>query len=189
MRKGKSSRLVKGLPMSLGNSTKNNTTTMSKTNLNKKSVKTKMKSRTDVHTNSTDEMTRIPEITTEELRTAINKLKKGEFPDSNGIRAEDFKACDDETKKNKTNLQRNYKAERVHTRGLEESENKSDTQKKKMRKMLETTARSDRCQRCTICSRQYCTAYCIHDLTKYKRMIRRDSEALTKQQIILRRTE
>ena len=72
---------------------------MSKTNLNKKSVKTKMKSRTDVHTNSTDEMTRIPEITTEELRTAINKLKKGEFPDSNGIRAEDFKACDDETKK------------------------------------------------------------------------------------------
>ena len=34
------------------------------------------KSSTDVHINSTDEMTRIPEITTEELRTAINKLKK-----------------------------------------------------------------------------------------------------------------
>ena len=33
-------------------------------------------SSTDVHNKSTDEMTRIPEITTEELRTAINKLKK-----------------------------------------------------------------------------------------------------------------
>ena len=48
--------------------------------------------------NNNDEMTRIPEITTEELRTAINKLKKGKSPDSNGIRAEDIKACDEETK-------------------------------------------------------------------------------------------
>ena len=31
---------------------------------------------TDVHNNDTDEMTRILEITTEELQTAINKLKK-----------------------------------------------------------------------------------------------------------------
>ena len=51
-----------------------------------------------MHNNSTDDMTRIPEITTEELRTAINKLKKGKSPDSNGIRAEDIKACDDETR-------------------------------------------------------------------------------------------
>ena len=41
---------------------------------------------------------RIPEITTEELQNAICKLKKGKFPDSNGIRAEDIKACDDETR-------------------------------------------------------------------------------------------
>ena len=33
-------------------------------------------SRIYVHTNNTNEITRIPEITTEELRTAINKLKK-----------------------------------------------------------------------------------------------------------------
>ena len=47
----------------------------------------------DVHNNNTNEMTRIPEITTEELRTAISKLKKkGKSPDSNGIRAEDIKA-------------------------------------------------------------------------------------------------
>ena len=52
----------------------------------------------DVHNNNTNEMTRIPEITTEELLTAINKLKKGKSPNSNGIRAEDIKACDDETR-------------------------------------------------------------------------------------------
>ena len=55
-------------------------------------------SSTDVHNNGTDEMTRIPEITTEELQNAINKLIKGKSPDSNGIRAEDIKACDDETR-------------------------------------------------------------------------------------------
>ena len=55
-------------------------------------------SSTDVHNNNTEETTRIPEITTEELRTAINKLKKGKSPDSKGIRAGDTKACDDETR-------------------------------------------------------------------------------------------
>ena len=44
-------------------------------------------------------MTRIPEITSEELQDAIRKLKKkGITPDSDGIRAEDIKACDEETK-------------------------------------------------------------------------------------------
>ena len=37
-------------------------------------------SSTDVHNNNTDEMTRIPDITTEELRTAINNLKKKTNP-------------------------------------------------------------------------------------------------------------
>ena len=49
-------------------------------------------SSTDVHNIDTEEMTRIPEITTEELQAAIDKLKKGKSPDSNGIRAEDIKA-------------------------------------------------------------------------------------------------
>ena len=76
---------------------KNYTTTMSKTNLNKESEKMNMKA-ADVHDNDTNEMTRIPEITTEELRAAVNKLKKGKSSDSDGIRAEDIKACDDETR-------------------------------------------------------------------------------------------
>ena len=41
---------------------------------------------------------RIPEIRTEELQSAISTLKKGKSPDSNGIRAEDIKACDDKTR-------------------------------------------------------------------------------------------
>ena len=52
----------------------------------------------DVHNKDTNEMMIIPEITTEELQTAINRLKKDKSADSNGIRAEDIKACDDETK-------------------------------------------------------------------------------------------
>ena len=51
-----------------------------------------------MHSRNTNEMMRIPDITTEELQIAINKLKKRQSPDSNGIRAEDIKACDDETK-------------------------------------------------------------------------------------------
>ena len=51
-----------------------------------------------MHNNNTEETAGIPEITTEELQTAINKLKKGKSPDSKRIRAEDIKACDDETR-------------------------------------------------------------------------------------------
>ena len=42
---------------------------------------------------------RIPEITIEELQTAINRLEKGKSADSNGIRTEDIKSCDDGRKK------------------------------------------------------------------------------------------
>ena len=59
---------------------------MHKKKLNKKSVRMKMLLCTYVHNNNINEMTRIPEITTEELRTAINKLRKNKSPDSNGIR-------------------------------------------------------------------------------------------------------
>ena len=58
-----------------------------------------------------------------------------------------------------------------------------------MWKILETTARLAHCQRCTNCSRQYCTADYIHDSTKNKRKIRRYSEAHTRQQTTFRRTE
>ena len=40
----------------------------------------------------------IPEITSEELQRAISNLKAGKSPDGNGIRAEDIKDCNDETR-------------------------------------------------------------------------------------------
>ena len=40
----------------------------------------------------------IPLITDEEIQRAINKFKKGKASNNNGIRAEDIKTCDTETK-------------------------------------------------------------------------------------------
>ena len=91
MRKEKSLRHVKGLPMSLVTSTKkydNNEQDESEQEIGEN----ENESSTDVHNNGTDEMTRFPEITTEELQTAINRLKKSKSADSNGIGAEDIKA-------------------------------------------------------------------------------------------------
>ena len=87
-------------------------------------------SSTDVHNNNTNEMTRIPEITTEELRTAINKLEKGKFPDSNGIRVEDIKACDDETREMVRHIFNEIIKQNDVTQE-EESETKSDIQKRR----------------------------------------------------------
>ena len=93
------------------------------------------KSCTNVQYNNIEERTRIPEITTGELQTAIDKIskkKKNKSPDSNGIRAEDIKACDDETREMvRQNLQRDYKEARIHAWGLEESDDKSDTQERR----------------------------------------------------------
>ena len=85
------------LPTSLGNSTTNYTTTKNTKN-RKKNEENENESSIDVQNKDTSEMMRIPEITTEELQAAISRLKKGESADSNGIRAEDIKACDKETR-------------------------------------------------------------------------------------------
>ena len=49
------------------------------------------------HGSDVEETKEIPEFTTEELQAAINRLAKGKSGDSNGIRAEDIKTCDEET--------------------------------------------------------------------------------------------
>ena len=89
--KENASHLEKELPTSLVNSTKDFTMTTRTTTLNMKVNDDDNYSNTDVHNNKTEEMTGIPQITTEELQTAINKLKEGKSPNSKGIRAEDLK--------------------------------------------------------------------------------------------------
>ena len=69
MNEEKSLHHVKGLPMSLVNSTE-------KLYDDNEQDEYGNDSSTDVHKNDTDEMTRIPKITAEELQAAINKLKK-----------------------------------------------------------------------------------------------------------------
>ena len=60
------------------------------------STKDSTRTKRDDFEHETSDDRRIPEITTEELQRAISKLKKGKSPDSNGIRAEDITACDEE---------------------------------------------------------------------------------------------
>ena len=52
----------------------------------------------DEENNDKEGKEEIPEITEEEVQTAINKLKKGKASDNYGFRAEDVKTCDDTTK-------------------------------------------------------------------------------------------
>ena len=87
----------KGMPMSLVNSTKKLFDDNEQEETEQEIGENENESSIDVHSSNTSVMMRVPEITTVELRTAINKLK-GKSPDSNGIRAEDIKACDNETR-------------------------------------------------------------------------------------------
>ena len=66
--------------MSFVNSTKNFTKKKRKMNQNKNLGEDENNSSTGVHNNNTEETARIPEITTEELQTAINKFEKRQIP-------------------------------------------------------------------------------------------------------------
>ena len=86
-------------------------------------------SSTNVHNNNIGEMAGIPDIKTEELQPAINKLRKGKSPDSKGIRAEDVEACDEETREMVRQIFNEIiKRKWIHAWRLEESDDKSDTQ-------------------------------------------------------------
>ena len=95
--KGKSSRREKGLPISLVKSTRKNTTTKNKKRLNKNSVRTKMKAASTC-TAATPKWRWESQRSRQKSCKLQSKNSKGKSPDSNGIRAEDIQACDDETK-------------------------------------------------------------------------------------------
>ena len=88
----------KGIANVFGEFCKKYTTTTEQDESEQEIGENEDESSTDVHNNNTSKMMRIPEITTDELQTAINRLKKGKSVDSNGIRAEEIKECDDETR-------------------------------------------------------------------------------------------
>ena len=112
----------------------------------------------DEQSKDTKEMMRNLEITTEELQIAINRVKERQIrrQQRNQSRRHQRMRWWDE-RNGETNLQRDSKAKWIYTRGMAKSEKKWYTNKVAL-KMSETTARSVLCQRCTICSRQYCTA-------------------------------
>ena len=123
-------------------------------------------------------MTIIPEIMTEELQDAIKKLKKCKSPDSDGIRAEDVKACDDETRE---------MVRQIFNEIIKQNEFTLEAWKKVKIKVLHKKGdvenvgnyrRYAHCQRCTNCSRQYGTEDCNHDLTKNKRKTRLDQKLI-----------
>ena len=143
----------------------------------------------DVQNKDTSEMKRIPEITNEELQTAINRLKKMHIcrQQWNQSRGHQSLRWRDE-RNGKTDLQRNRKAKWIHSRGMAKSENKSDFPKGRRGRCWKLPPDLFLCLRCASCSRQYCTADYIPDFTKSKRKIRLSSEALTKQHTIFRHT-
>ena len=56
--------------------------------------------------NKLQEIGKIPEFTMEEMQAAVDRLKHGKSGDSNGIRAEDIKGCDEgDEGMDKTDLQ------------------------------------------------------------------------------------
>ena len=143
----------------------------------------------DVHNRNTNEMMRIPEITTEELQTAINKLKKGKSADSNGIRAEDIKACDDETRET---------VRQIFNEIVKKNEFTPEAWKKVRIRVIHKKGDVENVGD----YRPICSLPALYKLfstilyrrlyprlDQKKRKTRRDSGALTKQQIILRRTE
>ena len=85
MNEEKSTRLEKGLFMSLEISTNNFTTTMSKKNLNKKSERMKMKAASTCKTTTPMRRRESQRSRQKSCATAINKLNQGKSPDSNGF--------------------------------------------------------------------------------------------------------
>ena len=132
-----------------------------------------------MHNRNTNEMMRIPEITTEELQTAINKLIKGKSADSNGIRAEDIKACDDETREmvrqifNEIVKQNEFSPEAWKKLRMKVIRKKGDVEDVGNYRPICLLPALYKLFMTILYSRFF------QDSTKYKRKIRRDSEALS----------
>ena len=170
--------------MSSVNSTKNSTMTKNTKKLNRNMKRMKLKAASMCKTKTRVRWKEFQRSRLKSYRLQSTDSKKGKSADSSGIRAEDIKACDEETKEMVRQIFNEIFRQNEFTPGASRKVRKKWCTKKETWKMLETTARSVLCLRCTSCLRQYCTADYIPDLARSKRKIRRSSEALTKQQTI-----
>ena len=122
------------------------------------------------------------EITTEELQSAISKLKTGKSPD-------DIKACDDETREmvrqlfNEIIKRNNFRPDEWKKVRIKVIHKKGDVENEQLPPDLLIT--------CDVqnCSRQFCTEDYTQCLTKNKQKIRRASEKLTRQRTTLQHTD
>ena len=115
-----------------------------------------MDSRTDDDKTDPSQHNSIPEFTKNEIQDAIDRLKKGKAKDSNGIRAEQFKNCSDDTKEKSGQRSMKLCSRRTsHQNAGERSVSRSFT-KKVTEKMQAITGQFVACQFYTSCSPQFC---------------------------------
>ena len=191
MRKAKSLRHGRELPMSLVNLKKNYTTTKNTKKLNKKTERMKMKAASMCKTKTRMRWWEFQRSRLKSHKLQSTDSKKGKSADSNGIRAADIKACDDETEEMVRQISNEIVKQNEFTL---EAWAKSEQWKWYTKKGDVDDVGNYR----PICS--LLALYKLFTTILYSRLhprldqspienIRRDSEALTKQQTILRRTE
>ena len=99
MKKAKSSHQEKGLPMYLVHATANCDADDLDEETGLEIVEDGTRSEKGNQCAEVDEAIAIPEFTKKEIQAAIHHLKNGRPGDSNGMRAEDIKKCDEGHKK------------------------------------------------------------------------------------------
>ena len=123
-------------------------------------------------------------------KTQSANSKKGKSPDSNGIRAEDIKACDEETREmvrqlfNEIIKRNNFTPEEWKKVKIKVIHKKGDVEN-----VSNYRARFALYLRCTNCSRQFFSEDYTQCLTKNKQKIRLDSEKPTGQRTTLQHTD
>ena len=175
--KENASHLEKELPMTLLNSTKDFTRTTWKMIQNMKWMMMTTTATLTCTTTIPKRRQEVQRLRQKSCKPQSTNSKKGESPDSKGIRGEDIKDFDEETREMVRQVFNEITKREMNSR-LKTGRKwwwKWYTRKETW-KMWETTARFAHCPRCTNCSRQFCTEDYTQWLTRNKQKIRLASE-------------